>query len=46
MVQFWCSDGYDDEKDKEYFIKVESVSINISDRVDGGYVERVTFVYI
>ena len=32
IFQFWCANGFDSEKDKEELIKVESNSINVSER--------------
>ena len=46
MLQLWRPDGYDIEEDKEELIKVEDISINVSDRSIDGDVARVSFVCI
>ena len=46
MLQYLCAYGYSEEKDKEELIKVEAMSINISDRSGDGDVARVSFMSI
>ena len=46
MLQFLCVDGSDSEEYKEEWIKVEAMSINVSDSSDDVYVSRVAFMII
>ena len=44
VPQFWFAYGFDDEEDKEELIKVETMSIQVSNRNTDGYVARGDFV--
>ena len=46
MNQFWFADGSRDEEDKEELIKVEYMSIDVSNRSGYGDFAKVDFVHI
>ena len=46
VLQFSRVDGYDSEEDKEELIKVEAVSINVSDSSSDKDVSRIDFIII